>query len=57
VSSTYLEAASLTAWPTWLVISLWMIWFAFWRLAALERAEVAERESAWSRASYVLPLL
>jgi protein-S-isoprenylcysteine O-methyltransferase Ste14 len=34
-----------------------MIWFAFWRLAALERTGVAERESDWSRMSYVLPLL
>ena len=47
----------MTAWPTWLIVALWIIWFAFWRLSALERTKVTERESAWSRASYVLPLL
>jgi hypothetical protein len=57
VSSAWFKECSLTTWPTWLVVSLWMIWVAFWRLAALEKTEVAERESAWSRASYVLPLL
>ncbi len=47
----------MDAWPTWLIVSLWIVWFAFWRLAATGGAEVADRESAWSRASYLLPMM
>jgi protein-S-isoprenylcysteine O-methyltransferase Ste14 len=44
-------------WPTWLIISIWIIWFVFWRLAARGSPQVVERESARSRASYLVPML
>jgi protein-S-isoprenylcysteine O-methyltransferase Ste14 len=47
----------VNAWPAWLVISIWVVWFAFWRLASPGSAASDERESAWSRASYLVPML
>jgi protein-S-isoprenylcysteine O-methyltransferase Ste14 len=47
----------MNAWPMWLIISIWMIWFVFWRFAARGSPEVVERESVWSRASYLVPML
>ncbi len=47
----------MDAWPAWLVASIWVVWFAFWRFAATGSTAPAERESAWSRASYLLPML
>jgi protein-S-isoprenylcysteine O-methyltransferase Ste14 len=47
----------VNAWPTWLVVSIWVAWFAFWRLASPDSAASDESESAWSRASYLVPML
>jgi protein-S-isoprenylcysteine O-methyltransferase Ste14 len=47
----------LNAWPTWLVVSMWVVWFAFWRLASPGSTAAEDRESPWSRASYLLPML
>jgi protein-S-isoprenylcysteine O-methyltransferase Ste14 len=34
-----------------------VVWFAFWRLASPDSTASDERESAWSRASYLVPML
>lgn len=49
----------MNSWPTWLVIFIWVAWFALWRLATPDGAapEEDEKESAWSRASYLAPML
>lgn len=41
----------------WLVVSMWAVWLALWRLASPGSTASEERESAWSRASYLLPML
>jgi protein-S-isoprenylcysteine O-methyltransferase Ste14 len=47
----------VNAWPAWLVLSIWLVWFAFWRLASPDSAGSDERESARSRASYLVPMV
>lgn len=47
----------MNAWPAWLVISIWVVWFAFWRVASSGSTASDERESAWSRASYLVPMV
>jgi protein-S-isoprenylcysteine O-methyltransferase Ste14 len=47
----------MSAWRSWLILLLWALWFALWRLAARGEKAVAARESAASRASYIAPIL
>lgn len=47
----------MNAWPAWLVLSIWLAWFALWRLASPDNAAPDEKESALSRASYLVPMV
>jgi hypothetical protein len=47
----------MRAWPTELIIGIWVAWFVFWRFAARGAKPVEQQESIGSRLSYLLPLL
>jgi protein-S-isoprenylcysteine O-methyltransferase Ste14 len=46
----------MRAWPTELIIGIWVVWFVFWRVAALGVKPVERQESVGSRLSYLLPM-
>jgi len=40
-----------------IIAILWIVWVLFWRVSALRTKTTEEHESAWSRASHIIPLV
>ena len=40
-----------------IVLLLWIAWLVYWLLSAAGVKRAVRRESAWSRASYIIPIV
>jgi protein-S-isoprenylcysteine O-methyltransferase Ste14 len=40
-----------------IVLLLWIAWLVYWRVSAADVKPAVRRESKWSRASYIIPIL
>ena len=40
-----------------IIAILWVVWILFWRASALRTKATERHESAWSRASHIIPLV